>query len=177
MIPLPDFRKVMAVLAATYPRQEISGETATAYYAVLQDLPLDLLKAATLHLAATSKWFPAASEIRSTAFELVEREAGVPDAYQAWQQVIESMRSGGSYSKPEWSHPAIGATVNAIGGYGYLCRSENMISDRARFVEAYGVMLKRERETVRMLPAVADGIAKAAGLLAAPGVKRLTEGE
>lgn len=170
------FNKVMAVLAATYPRMELTPETLTAYHAILGDLPPDLLKAATLHLAATSKWFPAASEIRATAFELVEREAGVPDAYQAWAEVLQNMRTGGgAYSRPEWSHPAIGATVEAVGGYRYLCHSENAVADRARFVEAFRVMLKRERATVRMLPAVAETIAKAAGLLAAPGVRRLTD--
>lgn len=38
-------------------------------------------------------------------------------------------------------------------------------------------MLKRERAIARMLPAVAETIAKATGLLAALGKRMLTKGE
>jgi hypothetical protein len=48
------------------------------------------------------------------------------------------MRRVGYYRPcPEFSHPAIGKAVRAIGGWRYLCSSENTVSDRARFFETY----------------------------------------
>ena len=175
MIPSNTFKAIMAVLASSYPKYELQPETLTAYHAVLADLDVALLKAATLHIAATSKWFPAASEIRAAAFELVEQAEGVPDAYQAWTQVLSEIGRVGRSGRPGWTHEAVGATVKAIGGWGYLCMSENMVADRARFVEAYGMTVKRERETMRMLPAVRAEIEKVAGLLTG-GLKQLSRG-
>ena len=169
------FAAIMAMLSATYPRTQLQPETANIYYTVLQDLDTDLLKAAVLEIIATSKWFPAASEIRAAAFELVEQAEGVPDAYQAWTQVLSEIGRVGRSGRPEWTHEAVGATVKAIGGWGYLCMSENMVADRARFVEAYGMTVKRERETMRMLPAVRAEIEKVAGLLTG-GMRQITRG-
>ena len=163
----------MAMLSASYPKTQLQQETTDVYYMVLGDLDVALLKAATLQIITTSKWFPSAAELRATAFELIERGEGVPDAYQAWTQVLGEIGRVGHFGRPEWTHEAVGATVKAIGGWGYLCMSENMVADRARFVEAYGMMVKRERETMRMLPAVRAEIEKVAGLLTGSGLKRL----
>jgi len=174
MIPEATFKAVMAVLASTYPNFKLGPGTLDAYYTVLGDLDADMLKAATLHIAATSKWFPAASEIRAAAFSLVEQSEGVPDAYEAWTQVLSEIGRVGRSGRPNWTHEAVGATVQAIGGWGYLCMSENMVADRARFVEAYGMMVNRERERVRMLPAVQAQIGKLAGrLTGGSALKRL----
>jgi len=174
MIPAPTFKAILAVLASTYPNYKLSAETLNAYHSILADLDVDLLKSATLHIAATSKWFPAASEIRAAAFSLVEQSEGVPDAYEAWTQVLSEIGRVGRAGRPNWTHEAVGATVQAIGGWGYLCMSENMVADRARFVEAYGMMVSRERERVRMLPAVQAQIGKLAGrLTGGSALKRL----
>ena len=171
------FAPIMAMLSATYPRTELKPETANMYYTVLQDLDMDLLKAAVLQIVATSKWFPAASEIRSAAFDLVEQSEGVPDWPQAWEQVLSEMGRVGYYGKPEWTHECIGAAVRAVGGWRLLCHSTNQVADRARFAEVYGMTVSRERDTMRMLPAVREQIAKVAGLLTGSGLKRLEAGE
>lgn len=155
-IPRHEFQKVMGVLAAAYPRFELQPATISAYHAVLSDLDLNLLKAATLHLAATSKWFPAASEIRQTAFELVERESGVPDASQAWRAVMREVSRVGHSQPPDFGHAAIGEAVEAVGGWRQLCLSDNPVSERMRFIQAYEMMLQRERATMRMLPQVKE---------------------
>jgi hypothetical protein len=44
--------------------------------------------------------------------------------------------------------------VEAIGGWHTLCSSENGIADRARFIEAYNLLLKKETEKMQQMPAV-----------------------
>lgn len=169
MITEADFRKIMGVLGTAYPRFQLEGPTIEVYFQILSDLPPELLKATTLHLAATSKWFPAASEIRDAAFELVERQSGVPDATQAWEEVTRELGASGYMRAPQFSHPTINAAVNATGGWRNLCMSTNTVAERARYIQAYQMLVKRERAVTRMLPAVRDAVAKVAGQLDVKG--------
>lgn len=171
MTPRREFQKVLAVLAATYPKFELTQPTIAAYHAVLGDIEADLLKAATLHLAATSKWFPTASEIRDTAFELVERQSGMPDAAQAWEAVMREIGKAGYYRTPDFGHPVIGKAVDAIGGFRNVCMSPNPVAERARFLQAFETIIRRERAEVRKLPQVKEIAAKYAD------AKRLTDGD
>lgn len=46
--------------------------------------------------------------------------------------------------------------VEALGGYDYLCRSEEPMADRAHFIRIYDQIVERERQTARMLPEVRE---------------------
>ena len=154
------FLEVMAFLSAAYPRHNLTDETLAAYRAILGDLSADLLKAAALQIASRdSPWFPAAGQLRAAAFRLLEREAGVPNMGEAWGEVVRKIGEDGHIRVPEFSNPLIQAAVNGVGGWRELCMSENFVADRARFLQVYEVLAKRERETVAMLPAVADAVA------------------
>jgi len=50
--------------------------------------------------------------------------------------------------------------VDAIGGIAYLRQSEHVMSDRARFCDAYDAIARRERDHARMLPEVRDVVKK-----------------
>jgi len=159
-----EFLQVMTFLSASYPRHQLTDETLEAYRAIVGDLDVALFRAAALQIASRdSPWFPSAGQLRQAAFRLLEREAGVPDAGTAWGEVCKLIREVGHWGVPEYSHPLIGAAVDGIGGWADLCKNDNKVADRARFLQVYEVMATRERETVAMLPPVREAIAQLAG--------------
>ncbi len=171
-----DYLAIMTALGAFYPNFQLKEETLIAYRSVLDDLPSEILRAAALQIGATSKWFPAASELRATAWELIEREHGVPSAPDAWAEVTDAMWRIGIYHQPKFSHDLVQRAVDAIGGWTNLCMSEQATADRARFFESYSILLDRARTDARMLPAVrkvmSELAAKMSGRLLTRGAGR-----
>lgn len=142
------------------------SRTYVAYHAILHDIPGDMLRASALHLGGESKWFPTAAELRHAVFALQERAQGIPTAQDAWAEVKRAFRRGFSiYRAPaleDWSHPLIAKALDAIGGWRTLCQSDNDAADRARFLQAYDVYVRREQEHMRMLPEVRQVVARLA---------------
>jgi hypothetical protein len=158
-----EFAKILATLAALFPRFKLTPETITAYYAVLGDLDADLLKAATLHLAAQdSPWFPAAGQLRGAAFSLVEHQEGGVTAGEAWQEARRILRDPVRFypgisapAEGDFSDPAIFATVQAIGALDIAHTPEDMVhTTRARFMDTFETIKRRQRTARTMLPAV-----------------------
>lgn len=132
------------------------GELFRIFYLTLQDVPDDLLQAATLQHLASEKWFPAVADLRSAAVGLMERAADIPDAYTAWKQVKRALRGG-----PE-PHPLATKAIDALGGLREYGQSQ--IEDegqwRARFIAAYQTYQKRQVDDAMMLPQIAGYIEK-----------------
>lgn len=148
--------QVLAFLAALYPKFTLTKATVTAYTQILEDIPADLLQAAAKDLGSRSTFFPAAAEIRQAAFDLRERAAGLPSAYDAWAEVLHACRHYGARQRPEFSHPLIAKAIEGVGGYQHLCYSTDHAADRARFVDAYEGLFKRHRTEERTLPQIAS---------------------
>ncbi len=117
----------------------------------LGDLPLRALEAAVLMHVSTNRWFPTIAELREAALSV--REGGIPTAVEAWAEVMKAFEFVGYYGIPQWSHPAITKTVDAM-GWQNLCLSENAMADRAHFMRLYETYAKRLRDEGVMLPDV-----------------------
>jgi hypothetical protein len=145
----------MQFLNSAYPRFTLEPETIEVYYQILSDLPLDLVKAAILQLITEdSPWCPSVGQIRSCAFDLLDRESGVPTAWDAWAEVTKRFGTHGHASLPEFSHPLIKSAVDGVGGWRELCMSTNAIADRARFVQETSATQRQtiEAELVELEP-------------------------
>lgn len=162
MATLEEVARILGGLAMLYPRHTLTEATITAYHRVLEDIEEPLLDRAALHLGSTNAFFPAASELRAAAFELVDAASGIPDAFTAWGEVMKSFGPYGRYRVPEWTHPLIKESVDAIGGYLNLCNSDNATADRARFIQAYETLARRRTRNERMLPPVRAIVAELA---------------
>jgi hypothetical protein len=147
--------KALTVLASAYPKFDLPDATIRIYQRLLSDLDFDLLKAATLQCATTNTFFPAVAEIRAAAVELKAMAEGIPSEIEAWGEVLDQMRKVGSRCVPDFSHPLVAQVVRQMGWIN-LCLSENQISDRARFIEAYSQTNKMSRRRAQMLPEVLD---------------------
>lgn len=146
----------LAMLKLAYPRQELEEGTIDIYEMALCDIDPALLKTAVLQHIAASKWFPTVAELRESALGIVNYATGQVTAGEAWGELMAMFRRGYShYRVPDFAEqPLIGKALAAIGGWGYLCASENTVADRARFIEVYNQLLRRQQDDAMMLPAV-----------------------
>jgi hypothetical protein len=153
--------EILTVLAAAYPRFKLPVETIRIYEQTLSDIPVDALHAATLDLVAESKFFPTVSEIRKSAFALMAQDDGTLDAYSAWAITLDFVRDGrgnpitGKVRK--WDiPPEVEQAVRQIGGWSYLAQTENIVADRARFLECFDRAVEKQEYKIRQLPQIAE---------------------
>lgn len=132
--------RLAAVLKAAWPREKVGSDTLQVYAQYLQDVPFEAAKAATDRLICSRKWFPTIAEIRA---ELAEAEcAALPDPEVAWGEVLRAISRYGSYRTPEFEHPELAAAVDSL-GWRNICLDENVMSTRARFIDAYRTIRER----------------------------------
>ena len=131
--------KAMAMLRAAYPARELTKDTLALYAAGLQDLaPEGVYEVLKRHIA-TSKWFPAISELRET---YLEAASNLPTEEDAIAEVRSAMSKYSYTETPEWSCPEVREAVGVIGWRNW-CLSENPASTRARFLDAYRNVRRR----------------------------------
>jgi hypothetical protein len=148
--------QVMGVLAAAYPSFLLTRETIAVYQRVLSDVPDELLQHAALDTISKCKWFPTVAELRDAALSIKRIGSGNPSAFEGWEEVVRLIREKGHGFLPEFSHPWIASAVRQIGGWQRLCMSENLVADRARFLEAMQDAERRNLESERTLPQVRE---------------------
>lgn len=180
---LVELGNILGMLFTSYPAfaKKMSGQERKdmfrVYHLILGDLDADLLLKAALGLVGTNTFYPAAGELRRAYFDLVDAANNIPDAYQAWAEVLALFRRGYSRMHPPTNesvtHPRVLAALEGIGGWRALCVSDNSVADRARYIQAYETYTKREQATARMLP----GVMETARALVARQRKALTEGD
>lgn len=147
--------KSLLLMKAAYPRLALSDETIQLYTRALQDIEPALLKAAVMHHIASSKWFPTIAELREAAAHLLASASGQPSAYDAWGAVMRQVRLRGRWGVPDLE-PLAQQAVNVIGGWSFICDSENVTADRARFIAAYEQLLERKVRQQMELPIVTE---------------------
>jgi hypothetical protein len=165
MATVDEIHEVWAILIANYGyyEREISGEKLARQLSVweplLADLPGDQLRAAALQHIGASKWFPALSELREYVLAMTapQHASGV----EAWGEVWDAIQSWSRYAcngnepLPEFSNPIITRLVRSMGMI-ELQDSENAVADRARFIEAYEQLVKRDHDERALLPQVRE---------------------
>lgn len=161
--------EILATAAMVYPHANITPGLIRVYIEYLKDIEPQTLDQAVKTCVSTCKFFPTIAEIREAAAEITMRSAGVPAPAEAWGEVVEQMRRVGSYRQPEFSSPVISRVVGFF-GWRELCLSENLVADRARFLQAYEAEVQRGQETLQLLPETREAIQTGA---LASGVKLL----
>lgn len=153
-----------AMVTAAWPHYKPIPETFSLGQRLLGPLDARAVAAAIEQFSLEGREFaPPLGLVARRAHELVAHVRGesVPDAHQALGEVQDRIRRVGSYGTPEWSHPAVGATVDAMGGWRSACRDDNPEAFRAHFLRLYDVMRARvERESL-MSPSLNELLAGA----------------
>ena len=157
----------LMVLSGEFPNVTLSEANYKAYLLVLKDLPVELVELACQQLAgANREFYPPAGVIRQAAFDLEEVADETPSALEAWGQVKGSIPG---------CHELTDKAMKSLGGWRAWGQSniDDEPSWRARFIQAYEILQKREQEEKRRLPQVAGYIKARKAELVDQEIKKL----
>lgn len=146
------FSKIFSVMSAAFPHSKPTAQTVEVYYATLNDLPEDVLKASCLKALTDSEFLPTIAKIRACAVSLMtgERKSGG----EAWGEMISGIRNRIGYGMPDYSDPLIARAVKAIGWDAIRMSDDDDFATRAQFIKVYDSLRARAEEQARELPAV-----------------------
>lgn len=155
-----EFMQLWTVLSAAYPSFKTPAATIEVYSRALSDLDYPLAEAAVLDAISKSRFFPTIAEIRETAARLVTGADSRKPALEAWGDVRTAVNRFGTYGwelASEWLDAQTAETIRSL-GWQTFCQSDtdDEMSWRARFVELYDQLSRRDIRQVQMLPAVKE---------------------
>ena len=141
------FAAFAMALRTYYPREQIlpNQQAMELWFREIQDIPFDVAEMALRKWVATNKWSPSIADIREMTAGIVN---GDPLTWgEAWEKALNAVRRFGSYNKGaalDSLDPLTRKCVESI-GYLELCRSENIMVERAHFQKVFEVLAKREQ--------------------------------
>jgi hypothetical protein len=141
----PETVKLMAVLGAAYPRQEVNEGTAKLYCELLADLPYNVAETVIKRMIATCKYFPTIAEIRHEAVEMC---LDLPTATDAWAEIY-SHQDG----EPRSSNFVRGI-CGAFGGLWTFRHTDNVDMLRSQFFKQYAEERERAIREEQARPAL-----------------------
>lgn len=148
-----EFSLFSMALKAYYPRENLlpSKESMQLWHKQLEDIPYQVAEASLNKWVATNKWSPSIADIREMALGVTQRE--IPGWGVAWGEVCLSIRRYGSYRVGEALNSLSPLARQAAEQIGYLelCKSENIMADRANFRMIYEQLAEREKSN-KLLP-------------------------
>jgi len=144
---------------AAFPNIPAPMATMCLYATMLSDFPDEVVRVATMHIISRHKYnsWPTIAELRDACIDIQTGASRFPSAYDAFETVIAAIQKYGHYRYPQHvfeSNPLIEKTIKAIGGWSYLCMSEDLVADRSRFIQAYEKYFTAAVDETRMLPEV-----------------------
>lgn len=167
-----DIANAIALLRRYFPNFQPDDKTPDAWLLILCDLPSDTLSAAIMACSSENRAFaPSVGEIRNMAIKLNAQAAGIPDAWQAYDEVVnmppsmEKFRVTGEYDESgaairnravlKFSHPLV-EQVARLMGWPRSFPTDMPGVDRAQFVKAYDAELQRYAGQSGQHPAITE---------------------
>lgn len=156
---------VLKIILAAYPRFEISEETVRVWGMFMADLDDELLQAAVARFISSSDhaFPPSIPELRHQATEIRREIAGVPLAFEAWEEVLKAPTPSpyrpfrdGQFQEPDqyqWSHEAVALVAKRL-GWGKGFPGSNIEADRAHFLKAYDAEVNKRLRAQTQIPQV-----------------------
>jgi di/tripeptidase len=147
-----EFTEIMVFISAAIDKK-IAKPTVEAYYAMLGDLPAELLMAATKKVIASNEYptLPTIGKLRKAAQDLchVDRLSSA----EAWGEVLKAIRQHGFYGKDDALKglPENVAAIAEMMGWQEICHSESPDVIRAQFMRMYDSVETRKKD-IELLP-------------------------
>ncbi len=131
--------KLLAVLAAAYPRFEVNELTERIWFEMLQDIPYQVAQVAIKKLILESPYPPAIADVRKRAMEIVAPPEERIDGSEAWGEVIRAIHCYGYYKEAEALASMLPKTAKVVKWMGWqeICTSENVDVTRGQFLKMY----------------------------------------
>lgn len=149
-----EFALFASALRTYFPKENIlpNPQAMELWFRELADIPFPVAEAVLRKWVATNKWSPSIAEIREMTASMVYGEQMTWG--EAWEKALDAVRRYGSYNKEKALDSLDPLTRKCVENIGFLelCRSENIMVERAHFQRIYEVYAKREL-TEQRLPA------------------------
>lgn len=182
MAELKTISRMLKEIVASYPgRFEPGDDNVKAWTVYLADIEDELLVNAVRSFISSSyhAFPPSIPEIRKEASRLRRTIAGVPDVWEAWEDLLRA-GSGYTYEQGEnpdgthwlekhpyvFRHPVVEKVARGLGWPDRFPINGNEMSDRAAFRDAYKEALETATKTDMQLEQVRQFTQKEIGRLA-----------
>ena len=144
-----EFSTFAMALRTYYPKEQLlpNQQAMELWYQEVQDIPYEVATAGLRKWVATNKWSPSIAEIREMASSVMN--GAIPDWSESWEKVCTALRKFGrnrAIEGMESLDEITRETVKRIGGFTYLCNSENVVADRSRFEQVYNAIAERKKK-------------------------------
>jgi len=156
-------------LAHYYNAQDrMTADVMNIYVEHLQDMNYETFKLAVDRHIETSTWMPTIAQIREAAMANFIKRSGVPSPALAWGEVSKNLANDKQVNAGtltninriddhDWSHPIVREAAEQIGWSDlYWAYREGgasaMISNRARYMDAYRELLNDLKEHYTLAP-------------------------
>ena len=156
--------KLLAVLAAAFPRFEVDDLKVQVWHEMLGDLDYSLASLAIKKLILESTFPPSIAEVRKAAVEIQTPEQ--TNGTQAWGEVIKAIRNFGHYREEEAlasMSPRTAYVVKCM-GWREICMAEEPGVIRGQFLKMYQQVAEREQKEQLLPPAMRREIKQIAQL-------------
>lgn len=155
-----EFATFAMALKTYYPRETLlpNDQAMELWYRELEDIPYQLAEAALRKWVATNKWSPSIAELRELTSDFVNGEQMTWG--ESWEKALDAVRRYGSYNKQAALDSLDPITRKCVENIGYieLCKSENIMVERAHFQKIFDVYVKRERTDQRLSAPLLEAI-------------------
>ncbi len=145
--------KLLAVIAAVYPRFEVDEFKQNVWLEMLQDVPYELAQVCVKKLILESPYPPAIADIRKQVAEISTPQSEKLDGATAWGEVTRAIGLYGFYGTEEAlasMSPRTARIVRMI-GWREICMSEELGVIRGQFLKMYEQVSAKERQEL-LLP-------------------------
>lgn len=169
--------KVLKPYAAAFPNMKMQPEAWPIYASVLSVLTPDEVNAAMRKLLHTIKFFPTVAEIFEAAQSIRQtvEGSGLPDAGEAWEEVIRQGRMNGLDRPWTFSCPEVQMALERFGKVELMMVEEKQTNTaRAQFMRIYAEVVKSQK-TERENNAVLDALPNARAKIARGKIVELAE--
>lgn len=131
--------------AYTAPNFLPDDKSVQVWYAMLKDIPQDVLNVAVQRHIMTSKYPPTIAELREACAEISMEN--IDDWTKAWSNVLDVVSKYGIANGVEGFKQLDSVTQEAVKRVGYwdICNSENIAIERASFRAAYEQIVARKK--------------------------------
>ena len=148
-----EFGLFASALKTYYPKENLlpNQQAMELWYRQLQDIPYQVAELALNKWVSTNKWSPSIAEIREQAAGI--RCGDKPLWSDGWDATLRAIKRYGSYGQAEAMASLDDITRQTVKRLGYLelCRSENIMADRANFRMIFEQIAEREN-IARQMP-------------------------
>ena len=143
-----EFALFAAALKTYYPKESLlpNSQAMELWFRQLQDIPYSVAELALNKWVAPSKWSPTIADLREAAACVVNGEK--PDWSEGWDMAVRMIKKYGSYNQAAAMNEMDKMTAETVKRLGYqeLCRSTNIMADRANFRMIFEQLAERDQK-------------------------------